>query len=480
MHSNGILHYDYIDNKMSKTSQFKSRYHESRIKFMATGQSPRSSVIYSQAPYGRGNRLIFPFLIDSWEHFYYIDFPLELENTEETHSSILVGIAMSEIYRLCEICTPKIVEIPWYGCLQWESDWWNEDIYWYLQQKFYLEQWDWDKMPQIKFSTNYVEDFRSSSVHDSYLLAVSGGKESTFAFEWMQQANLPVEAFTLHNAGGILGNNWLRKFPVFEHIRNQSHLWEIQAHPQEDPSEHFAYKGVRNDPTITNALFIMMIIAIQQGHRFLVLANDKSSNESNATYNGHEVNHQSAKGTAYIKRFNEFLELKGLPFRYVSIAESIYSIATVAQLSVWNKSILKDLTSCNEAQWDIGSYRWCCDCPNCAFSYVLIEAATGYDFAIQVVGGDLLSVKKLEEVWRRLSDSNSEKPFECIGEQRETLMALAKCKKQRLKNGQPLGFLAQIPNIEFDESLLIISTPRNIPKQHQDKLNLVLTKPATI
>ena len=50
---------------------------------------------------------------------------------------------MAEIYRLCEICTPEIVKVPWYSFLQWEIDWWNEDIYWYLQQNFYLEKWDW-------------------------------------------------------------------------------------------------------------------------------------------------------------------------------------------------------------------------------------------------------------------------------------------------------------------------------------------------
>ncbi len=102
----------------------------------------------------------------------------------------------------------------------------------------------------------------------------------------MQQANLPIEAFNLHDSGGILGNKWWEKFPVFDYIKNQTYLWEIQAHPQEYPAEHFAYQGVRNDPTITNALFIMMIIAMQQGHRFLVLANDQSYNESNAIYKG--------------------------------------------------------------------------------------------------------------------------------------------------------------------------------------------------
>ena len=95
---------------------------------------------------------------------------------------------------------------------------------------------------------------------------------------------------------------------------------------------------------------------------------------------------------------------------------------------------------------------------------------------MEVVGQDLLSMKKLEDVWSRLSNSDAEKPFECVGEQRETLIALAKCKKQRLVNNQPLGFLAQIPNIEFDESYLRISPPRNIPNQHQEQLNSTLIK----
>ena len=407
---------------------------------------------------------------------YYIDFPLEFKNPQKPAPSVLIGIAMAEIYRLCEICTPKSVEVFWYSCLPWESDWWNEDIYWYLQQKFYLEKWSWDQMPKIEFSPSEVENSWSPLVKDSYLLAVSGGKESTFAFEWMQRANLTTETFTLHHAGGILGDNWQKKFPVFDRIKKRSHLWEILVHPREDPTEYFGYQGVRNDPTITNALFVMMIIAAQQGHKFLVLANDKSSNESNATHEGRSVNHQSAKGNAYIERFNDFLERKGLPFRYVSICEEVYSIGTVHQLSLWNKSVLKDLTCCNEAQWAPDSSRWCCSCPKCAFSYALIEAVTERDFAISVVGEDLFSVKKLDKLWTRLFDPSAEKPFECVGEKRETLMALVKCKKQRLKNGEPLGALAFIPDVEFDNSLLMISPPQNIPPPHKDKLDSVAGK----
>ncbi|NEP28266.1 hypothetical protein, partial [Moorena sp. SIO3I6] len=88
---------------------------------------------------------------------------------------------------------------------------------------------------------------------------------------------------------------------------------------------------------------------------------------------------------------------------------------------------------------------------------------------------DLFSVKKLEELWTRLFDPRAEKPFECVGEKRETLMALVKCKQQRIKNGQPLGALAEIPDVKFDNSLLMISPPKNIPMPHRDKLESVCT-----
>lgn len=442
---------------------------------MAMGNSPVCSEIRSEHPYWQESRLILPFLIDGWQHYYQIDFPSELGNLSDQSSTILLGIAMAEIYRLSEICTPKVISIPWYRCQSWERDWWQDDMFWYLQQKFYLEQWDWSQIPHLEFSTTIDSSSSwTATVNDSYLLAVSGGKESTFAFEWMKRAELPLETFTLHHAGGILGHHWQSKFPVFDDIKKRSPFWEVLAHPRECPAEHFAYDGVRNDPTITNALFVMMIIATQRQQKFIVLANDKSSNEANVVHQGRSVNHQSAKGNEYIRRFNDFLSRKGLPFRYISICEESYSIAAVEQLARWNQNSLKELTCCNEAQWSLDAERWCCNCPKCAFSYALIEASTSRNFAIGAVGKDLLSQHNLREVWQRLYDPEQEKPFECVGEKYETLMALVRCKERRVKNGEPLGALDLIPDSEFDLALLQTCAPSNIPMAHQNRLNSIL------
>lgn len=42
--------------------------------------------------------------------------------------------------------------------------------------------------------------------------------------------------------------------------------------------------------------------------------------------------------------------------------------------------------------------------------------------------------------------------------------------------GQPLGALPEIPDVKFDNSLLMISPPKNIPTPHRDKLDSVVAK----
>lgn len=80
----------------------------------------------------------------------------------------------------------------------------------------------------------------------------------------------------------------------------------------------------------------MMVVAEARGFKFLALANDRSSNEGNTVHEGRGVNHQSAKGSAYIKLFNEYCAAKGLFFRYVSLCEEAYSLGAVNYLAKRN------------------------------------------------------------------------------------------------------------------------------------------------
>ena len=457
-----------------------SRYHAARIQFMGSGRSPTCGTIVSLAPTVVANRLVFPFEVDGNVHRLNVDFPGTIDLDVPSRAYYL-GVAMSEAYRLAEIITPTDIHFPWYPCPWWERAWWQEDIAWYLQQKLFLEKWAWNRMPRINFPISNAADNavvkEARQIKSGYLLAVSGGKESTFAWEWLRRARLRHEAFTLHHSGGYLGNQWESKFPVFDSIRSECTLHELRQYPDTDPAVRFGYQGVRNDPTITNALFLMMVVAEARGFKYLALANDRSSNEGNTVHEGREVNHQSAKGSAYIKRFNEYCAAKGLVFRYVSLCEEAYSLGAVNYLAKWNVDLLRRLASCNEAQWSRSSDRWCRACPKCAFSYALIEAAGGRELAIGTVGEDLILKPELLATWRALFDPALDKPFECVGEKRETAAALGKLKRDRAEAGFPLGWLKDLPETSDYNDFTPVLAPSGIPEADKQALAQAITAP---
>src|SRR5690242_13343172 len=213
----------------------RSRYHSSRIRFMGQGRSPTCAKVISHAPKVVGSRLVLPFEVDASAHVLSVDFPAGV-GLNELRPVYALGVAMAEAYRLAEIITPKEIQFPWYPCAGWEQAWWQEDIAWYLQQKFFLEKWAWDRMPQIVFPIREPEEKailqNEGGLKGGYLLAVSGGKESTFAWEWLRRAGLRQEAFTLHHSGGYLGNRWERKFPIFETIRARGRFHELRQHAE--------------------------------------------------------------------------------------------------------------------------------------------------------------------------------------------------------------------------------------------------------
>ena len=458
---------------------FRSRYHEDRRAVMHRGLSPRCHEIVSLRPEMPAPDVVcFPFSVDSHRHVFFVQgWTLPTPWSGFDHFCLL-GVAMAEAYRLAEICTPRRILVPWYGCDPWEAAWWNDDAKWYLQQKFYLEGWSFAELPMLTFHGG-----RRAATHGEltarYLLAVSGGKESTFAYEWLRRAALDFEALTLHYSGGVYGTDWEKKFPVLTEVRAATRLHELRMYHETDPAARFGYHGVRNDPTITNVLFGMLSIAATSGTQYVVMAHDRGAEEQNASHEGETINHQSAKGSVYTHRFNELLAHRGIAMRYVSLCQNAYSIGTVWQLAAWRPDVVALLTSCNEAQWMPGAIRWCQRCPKCAFSYALIESVLGREAAMRIVGSDLLVSEHLQPTWQALYDPEREKPFECVGEKREVAFALSRIHRNRAEAGAGLGASASVPSELPAVDLLDISAPETLPTKHRIQLDSVLTSICT-
>src|SRR5689334_3020228 len=104
---------------------FRSRYHEDRRAFMNLGHSPRCHEMVSLYPEMPAPDLVcFPFLVDSRRHEFFMKGWTLPTPWSGFDYFCLLGVAMAEAYRLAEICTPRRILVPWYGCDPWEAAWW--------------------------------------------------------------------------------------------------------------------------------------------------------------------------------------------------------------------------------------------------------------------------------------------------------------------------------------------------------------------
>lgn len=450
-----------------------SRYHEIRHRFMKPVRRTREIVSLQPEPIS-DRQLLYTFDVDGQQHRLHVQFPVPIRPDLLEDPLHVMGFACSEAWKIAECIHPDVIRFPWLGGDESFQSFLSKETEYYLQQALYLKTLGWGALPKIALEGDVTSPVMTK-VEDKYLMSISGGKESTFALEWLVQAGLPTSAFTLHYDGGPY-SGWAARFPYFNRVRGHLTFLETKMWSDRDPGDLFAFAGLRNDPTLTSALSAMGLIAGTYGFRFLVMSNDRSTNEAQAQMDGREVNHQSAKGSAYIEHMNRYYVMMGLPYRYVTMCEHIYSMGAVFGLTqLCGPEIMTDLASCNEVQWIESESLWCGTCPKCCFSIALVEAATSRQVALRTTAGrDLLLDEGLTSTWDSLWAPKATKAFECIGEKAETWHALWLCKQSRLKRNEPLGYLNRIRDPGPIGDYLCVAPPSNLPVPHQEALRQAL------
>ena len=67
---------------------------------------------------------------------------------------------------------------------------------------------------------------------------------------------------------------------------------------------------------------------------------------------------------------------------------------------------------------------WCCDCPKCRFVFLALAPFSTPAHLSGVFGSDLLEDESQFEGFALLTATGGDKPFECVGEEEESLAAI--------------------------------------------------------
>ncbi|MEE6261467.1 hypothetical protein [Plantactinospora sonchi] len=248
------------------------------------------------------------------------------------------------------------------------------------------------------------------------LSTVGGGKDSIVSLEALRRAGLDPVPFSV-NPNHIITS-------VFE----ASGLTPLAARRRIDPALiALNSAGALNGHIPVTAInsLIAVATAVLHGLGPVVMSNERSASDPNLIWNGHEVNHQWSKGVEAEGLLRAALAgHAGLTEPYFSLLRPLSELH-IARLFAQFDRYDDVVTSCNAAfKLHDPSARWCADCPKCRFIFLALAPFMPRDRLVRIFGADLLADPAQAPGYLELLGIDAHKPFECVGEVEESVVAL--------------------------------------------------------
>ena len=199
---------------------------------------------------------------------------------------------------------------------------------------------------------------------------------------------------------------------------------------------------------------IMAFAAVVLGVDQVVFSNERSASYGSIIPGTGEVNHQWSKGWAFESAFGGHLQSHvAADLQYYSLLRPLSELAVARQFAKTDRYDAH-FSSCNRNFHILGerpTSRWCGVCPKCHFVFLALAPFVPKVRLVGIVGRNLLDDPAQTAGFDALLEYQDHKPFECVGEGRESRAAMAA--------------LAQRP--EWREDALVARFAREIAPQLQ-------------
>ncbi len=259
-----------------------------------------------------------------------------------------------------------------------------------------------------------------SSAHASprrVLVPVGGGKDSAVALEIVRRSGLELALFSIGEAPAIAGTIARAELP---HLLVRRRL---------DPGlARLNSSGALNGHVPVTAIVACAAVLTAALHGFdsVAMANERSASSGNLRWDGIEVNHQFSKGLAAERLMRAALAELAIDVQLFSVLRPASELA-IARAFARLERYHGVFTSCNavfRSDPDERAESWCCDCPKCRFVFLMLAPFSDPAHLRGIFGRDLLEDEGQFEGFALLSGSAGPKPFECVGEEQESIAAI--------------------------------------------------------
>ena len=251
------------------------------------------------------------------------------------------------------------------------------------------------------------------------LAAIGGGKDSLVSIEALRAAGVEQTVTWIGNSQLIAACAARTELPTLN-------LGRAIAPALFELNRQGAWNGHIPVTAVNSA--ILVLAAVLHGVDQVVFSNERSASYGSLIPGTGEVNHQWSKGWAFEQAFGEYAQSRiAADLRYYSLLRPLSELAVARQFARIDRYDAF-FSSCNRNFHILGERpvnRWCGVCPKCHFVFLALAPFMPKPRLVGVFGRNLLDDEAQAPGFDALLEFQNHKPFECVGEGRESRAAMA-------------------------------------------------------
>ncbi len=259
----------------------------------------------------------------------------------------------------------------------------------------------------------------SLGLREHALVAIGGGKDSLVSIEALRAIDVEQTV------------TWIGGSQLIKACAERTGLPTLNIGRQLAP-ELFEYnrQGAWNGHIPVTAVnsAILVFAAVLLDADQVVFSNERSASYGSMIEGTGEVNHQWSKGWAFEQAFGDHVQRHvAADLKYYSLLRPLSELAVARQFARTDRYDAH-FSSCNRNFHILGERpvnRWCGVCPKCHFVFLALAPFMPKPRLVGIFGRNLLDDASQVGGYDALLEYQDHKPFECVGEGKESRAAMA-------------------------------------------------------
>jgi hypothetical protein len=294
------------------------------------------------------------------------------------------------------------------------------------------------------------------------LVAIGGGKDSLVSIE-------ALRALGIEQTVTWIGGSQLIKDCAERTGLPTLNIGRTLAPQLFDYNRDGAWNGHIPVTAVNSA--ILVFAAVLLGVDQVVFSNEHSASYGSFIEGTGEVNHQWSKGWAFESAFGDHVQRHiAADLQYYSLLRPLSELAVARQFAKLDRYDAH-FSSCNRNFHIRGERpvnRWCGVCPKCHFVFLALAPFMPKPRLVGIFGRNLLDEPSQTAGFDALLEFQDHKPFECVGEGRESRAAIhALTQRPEWREDALVERFARDIRPQLDEAELRIEPLLELDAQHR-------------